>query len=729
MRRIKPQRYAQSGEAAAKPGAIHGQSSPLLPSLGAVAHLIAAPFLAERERWLLWLPVFFALGIGIYFALPIEPPIWLGMAGLGFLVLFAMAGRLAPPTLIPALIGLLLASGFTVAQVRTAMVAAPVLQTETGAVDVIGTVKAVEPRKRGVRLLMGRLDIEGLEPRETPDRIRITVANGAPGIEVGDRVTALAILRPPPAPVSPGAFDFGRYAFFRQIGAVGFVLGHVDLLPGPPQATGIQANAIVAGVRHSLAEEVRSALTGDKGAVAAALMTGERGAVSSSTMEALRHAGLAHLLAISGLHVGLVAGLVFAVARTLLASLAPIALRWPIKKWAALASALSAGAYLVLVGATVPTQRAFLMTLVVLLGVVLDRTAVSMRLVAWAAFIVLVARPETLLSVSFQMSFAATTALVAAYEALRESRLGQRMQGGTLRRVLVYVASVALTSVIAAMATAPFAAFHFNRVALYSLCANMVAVPIMAFWVMPWALASYVFACLGAINIGLDPMGRGVAAIIATARTVSAWPGASPLFPTPPMTALLLVVAGALWLCLWRRRWRLFGLAPIAFGLAIASFGPRPDVLVGREAGLIAVRGEAGDLWLSSKREATFSAEMWLRRAGQRTAKTFPQVGTTEGVDLSCDPLSCIYRRDKHTVALVRDARALAEDCAHATLLIATVPVNRSSCPAPLAVIDRFDIWRRGAHTLSISDTWWETRTVRRVRGARPWVRQPGAGQ
>jgi len=710
-------------------GAIPASDLERLADLGAVVWgALRARLAAERERWVLWVPVVFGTGIGVYFTLPVEPAVWLGPAGVGFAVLFAMAGRLAAWALVPALGLALVAGGFWAADLRTRAVAAPILPEETGSVAVIGNVRAVEPRDRGVRLRLGGLEIPKLAAADTPARVRVTVANGAPGVEAGDRVKAKAVLRPPPGPVAPGAFDFARYAFFRKIGAVGFVLGNVEQLPKPPEARPwLDVWPAIAEVRHDLGERVRAKLDGDTGAIAAALMTGERGAVSEETMAALRQSGLAHLLAISGLHVGLVAGLVFFAVRAGFALSPAVALRWPIKKWAALAAILAAGAYLLLVGATVPTQRAFLMTAVVLLGVALDRNAVTMRLVAWAALIVLLIRPESLLDVSFQMSFAAVTALVAVYETLRARGVMHAGERGFLARAGLYLGGVALTSVVAAAATGPFAVFHFNRLALYGVVANMLAVPTMAFWVMPWALVAYVLLPIGLGQLALTPMGWGIDSVLWVARTVAAWPGAAPLLPSPPMTGLLVLVAGALWLCLWRTRWRLIGLAPILAGIATLWLAPRPDVLVSREAELMAVRGDGGRLWLSSKDAASFSADIWLRRAGQRHAPTFPKAGQATDAGLRCDPLSCIYREGKHTVALVTDGRALATDCRRATLLVASVPVPRGDCASPLAVVDRFDVWRESGHALYIDGADWAVQTVRDVRGDRPWVRDPTA--
>lgn len=692
------------------------------PARRALVDRLAAELLAERERWPLWLPVAFAAGIGLYFALPAEPPPWLGPVGLGFAFALALLGRGRAGTLLPALAAGMVAGGFAAAQARTAMVAAPMLTDEHGPADVVGTVIETEPRGSGrSRLLLRHADVEGLAPAATPVRLRVTVAGGAPGIEPGDRVRLLAVLRPPPAPSAPGAFDFARRAYFERLGAVGYALGHVEEVAGAPGgASGW--SVWWSGLRHDISRRVMAAVPGEGGAVAAALMTGERGAIPERVLVAMRESGLAHLLAISGLHVGLVAGLVFFAVRAGLASVPAVALRYPIKKWAAAAAAVGAFAYLFLAGATIPTQRAFLMLGLVLLGVGLDRSAVSMRLVAWAAFAILLLHPESLLSASFQMSFAAVTALVAAYEALRAKGLTRPGEAGLPSRAGLYLAGVALSSVVAILATAPFAVHHFNRLALFGLAANLAAVPLTAFWIMPWALLAFLLMPLGWEVLALTPMGWGTQALIAVAETVAGWPGSATIVPVLPLWGLVLVALGGLWLCLWQRRWRLVGLAPVAAGLLTIALYRPPDVLVTGDGRLMAVRGPQGELSLSSDRVARFSAGIWLRRAGQAEARVWPATGAAAGGWLTCDPLGCIYRARGQVVALVRDGRALAEDCRVATIMVSLEPVPRRRCPGPEVLIDRFDLWRNGAHALRLGPGAVDVKSVRDHRGARPWV-------
>jgi len=312
-------------------------------------------------------------------------------------------------------------------------------------------------------------------------------------------------------------------------------------------------------------------------------MTGERSAIPVPVMQAIRDSGLAHLLAISGLHIGLVAGILFISVRALLALVGPWALRYPIKKWAAASAIAGALAYALIAGSTVPTQRAFLMVGLVLLAVMLDRRGLSIRLVAWAALAILILQPESLLGPSFQMSFAAVTALIASYEVISEHRryydYGASSVPPWLRKAGIYLAGVALTTLIAGLATAPFAVFHFNRFADYGLAANLLAVPVTAMWVMPWAVMTFLLMPFGMEGLGLTPMGWGVDVIIKVAETVAGWDGAVTLVPAMPVAALVAMVLGGLWLALWRRRWRALGLGGLYAGVWLAVMAVPPTAL------------------------------------------------------------------------------------------------------------------------------------------------------
>ena len=694
--------------------------------------------LAERDRWVLWLPVMFGSGIAIYFGLSFEPPLWLGPVGVAAVLLAAFVVRKTGGQGGGALLAVLVMAGMTVAgfaaaQWRTAAVAAPVLNERIGPTTVSGLVIDVETFPNGSRVTFEKPRIAGLRPDRGPQKARLKLRGKQPAVSPGQWLRVRAILTPPSPPAQPGGFDFQRHSYFRQLGAYGFSIGTAEIIGDGKQGMDFLTLGL-ARVRQAVTARVLAGLDGPAGAVAAALMTGERSSIPSALMDSMRDSGLAHLLAISGLHIGLMAAILFVGLRALMALSEPLALHFPIKKWAAAAAIAGAFAYALIAGATVPTQRAFLMVGLVLLAVLVDRKGLSVRLVAWAAMVILVLRPESLLGASFQMSFAAVIALIAAYEWIserRRARAGQaeRKPPSWTRKVGFYLAGVALTTVIAGAATTPFAVYHFNRFADYGLVANLMAVPVTALWVMPWAVAAFVLMPFGLETLALTPMGWGINVVIAVAETVSSWPGAVTLLPSMPTLALVAVALGGLWMCLWRRRWRLLGLAGIAAGLAAIAVTQPPDILVDGRGRLLAVRGADGSVAFSTFRRERFIRGIWLRRFGQDEARAiWPKNGTRPDQRLSCDLQGCLYRVGGRVAALAYGEGALAEDCWIADVVVSIVPVRRA-CPATVDVIDRFDLWRHGGHALWLDETGVRIETVNGSRGDRPWVIKPGRGQ
>ncbi|HLB06200.1 MAG TPA: ComEC/Rec2 family competence protein, partial [Alphaproteobacteria bacterium] len=677
---------------------------------------------AERERWFLWAPVAFGAGILVYFALPVEPPAWPAPLIAGAAALGARLWRRHTASMLALFALALAAAGFTLVERRSDALADPVLRDEVGPGAVIGRIVAVAPRESGaVRLLLDHVTIEDLATAQTPERVRVVVrAKERPHFVPGQWVDLFAVLAPPSGPATPGAFDFARDAYFQRIGGMGFALGPPRLVAPPPGADPDGFLLWLNGLRQALAERILAVGALPESSVSAALLVGERGAIPDEVNRAMQNSGLAHLLSISGLHIGLFAGLIFLAVRAALAAVEAVALRHPIKKWAAAVALAAAFGYVLISGMSVPTQRSFLMAGLVLLAVVLDRTSISMRLIAWAALAVVAASPESILGPSFQMSFAATMALIATYEVLRAPLARWQGQGRLGTRALAYLAGVVLTTVVAGAATAPFSVYHFNRLADYSVLANLVAVPLTAFWVMPWGIAVFLLLPFGAESLALVPMNWGVAAILWTAREVAALGGAVTLVPAMPATALLLMVGGGLWLCLWRRRWRLIGVAGIALGVALVPAGDRPDILVSGDAKLLGVATADGGFALSSTRRARFEAEIWLRRYGIREPAPWPDAGPSEDGRLSCDDLGCIYRAHGRTAALIAHEAALEEDCTLADVVVSLVPV-RGPCQAPV-VIDRFDLWRKGAHAVWLGDDGVRAQSSADAQGDRPWT-------
>ncbi len=702
-----------------EPPALSGRWRHLLARAGGRLAALAG---AEGERWVLWLPVAFGAGVSLYFGLRQEPVWWGGLAAVGGAAVLLLAVRRWFALAGVAMALLMAAAGFLVAQAHTVHMKAPVLTRSIAGATITGRVMAVERRPGAVRITLREATVSKLAPEQTPASLRIRLSDRNPAPAPGSVVRLRATLLPPQAPAEPGAFDFQRRAWFMGLGGTGFATGAVEQVEAPP-VTGWSTVAIAfERARGAIAERVAAAI-GDpvEASVTTALLNGEEFGIPEATLDDFRNSGLAHLLSISGLHVGIAAGILFYVVRAMLAAVPYIALRWPIKKIAALFGILSALAYTLLVGAPLPTVRSVLMTGMVMGAIMLDRHPLSMRLVAFAGLVTIAMDPEGMLGPSFQMSFAAVVALIAAFERGSVRLAEWRRDAGWLGRGLFYVGGILLTSVVATLATLPFSLFHFQQIAFYGVLSNLIAIPITSFWVMPWSLIAYALLPFGLEAPALIAMNWGDRAVIWTAELFGRLPWASLTVPAMPVEGFAALVAGGLWLCVWTRRWRWLGMLPILVGLASPMLVERPDVLVAGDGTVVAVRLPDGRLSASGKGGGRVT-ETWRERDGERTAADpWPVAGGwSEGErSLSCDALGCLYRVRGKTLALPRLPDALDEDCGAADAVV-TAAIARG-CRAGV-VVDRWALRHEGAHTLTVTDEGVRVETVRGIRGDRPWT-------
>ncbi|MCC1493305.1 ComEC/Rec2 family competence protein [Cognatishimia sp. F0-27] len=575
----------------------------MAPVLTRLEHML----LGQRGHLFPWAPVALACGIGFYFSLRFEPPLW-ALWGLVVLGLGGVTG----PRVAGAVWGVLIAGlalvllGIGLAGLRAHSVAGPVLDFRYyGSIEgrVVGVDRSASD---AVRVTLDRVVLERMDPRDTPQRVRISL-HGQQGFaepSPGAVILTTGHLSQPGGAVEPGGFDFRRHAWFLRLGAVGYTRNPVVLLE--PPGNGLS----VFKARMWLSARVQTALPGDSGAFAAAVMSGDRSGMGQDTLQALRDTNLAHLLAISGLHMGLLAGFVFAALRLALLIIPATRHRWPVKKIAAAGALLAAFGYLLLSGGNVATERAFIMAATALCALMLDRRAISLRAVAMAALIVLVWQPEALLGPGFQMSFAATTALVAVFEQLTHVQ-----REHPLPRWAIPVFSLFVSSAVAGFATAPVGMAHFNQIAHYGLIANLVSVPVMGILVVPMAVVAALAMPFGLDWIPLWVMGLGLDWILFVADQVAAWEGATRAIKAPQAGVLALLALGGLILCLWRGAGRLVGIGPLLLATLLWAQTQRPALLIANTGGLVGVLTEHGRA-LSKARGAGFVAEIWLENDG-----------------------------------------------------------------------------------------------------------------
>ena len=682
--------------------------------------------LAERERWALWIPVGFGAGVGIYFTLFLEPSIWfalaIGVAGITCATWSVRSTRAGLSAVLAAVTAISL--GFAYAKLRSEWVAAPVLSHKVGPAALSGRVESVQVHGKGVRVVLGGVESRRLRG-EAPVRVRVSIRAASDVLVPGNWVRLTAILMPPPGPAAPGGYDFGRAAFFDRIGGVGFAYGKAaPIAPLRAETLSERVSTSIALLRWRMTERIQAGLPGSRGGIASALITGDRGSISDEDEAALRDAGLAHVLAIAGLHMALVGLGLFWVVRAVLAAVPVVVLNHPIKKWAAIAALGGATFYLIISGAATPSTRAYIMLATMLTAILMDRPALSMRSVALAALIILLLRPESLIEPGFQMSFAAVVGLVAVaeWEAAHRSHegAGPRAFAGVRR----YMRGIAITSFVGSIATAPFAIFHFDRATHYAVLGNLLAMPVMGFVTMPAAAISVIAMPFHLEAWPLKVMGFGIGIMLSMGRFVSGLPGATSAVAAWPVSAIVLMSLGGLWIGLWRRNWRWFGAVPAIAGAVVAFLARGPDLLVARDAATVAVRGYDGVLRLVRAAKDDYSADEWLKRDGDGRDSDAAVATRKDGV--RCDGYGCIAKgSDGALIAVVSRIDALAEDCANVAIVISAVPAGRH-CAGPKLVIDKFNIARAGGYAVWFGADM-RVKTVEGERGQRPWSLKPRA--
>jgi competence protein ComEC len=678
--------------------------------------------LKNDGRLVLWLPVGLAIGIAGYFALPIEPSVF----GVGLLVLIAVAcgsilirGRSSPP----AKLVLLAIAGFLAAKLQTTIAPGPSVSASTPSVGITGFVEKISAaNNRSAKVLVRLESISGLGPSERPKKVQIT-APLQKELRVGHFVEGEARLFPLLTPIMPGGFDYARSQWLEGIGAIGHARSPFRIRPDIHPPLWVKMKGSVETLRFVISERVHRAMPDELGLLAVALITGERAGLPQTMKNSLQASGLAHIVSISGLHMSLVAGGFFWMLRAAFALFPGLALTRPIKEWSALAALIVGAVYLMLSGSEVPTQRSYIMVAIMFAAMIAGRPALNLRNVATAAILVLLLDPKAVLQPGLQMSFLAVTGLLSFFEMWRSrepgsTRFGRRTSWTmfALRRLGIAIFTLAATTLIAGICTGPPAAFHFNRLSPYSLIGNLLALPVVSAIVMPMALVGTLLMPLGMEQVAFAVMGLGLKTVMAISDWTAGLPGARFVIPGHGPHSSLMMSAGILWICLVLGYARWFGLGLFALGLAMALLRSEPDVIIERTAANIAIRNELGQLVLANSR-SRFAAERWLLADGD---------GAGSLVAAARPGFNCL----RHTcTAIIKNKRLAYMDkqaegkveCPDADILIAAFPL-RGACKKIALRIDRFDVWREGAHALFVVDDGIRIVTVRQMRGQRPWV-------
>ena len=669
---------------------------------------------AERAQLPPWFVVGFGSGIAAWFALG-EPQQWAAFLCIsaaltlgGFILGRGRAGRVLGWFALAATVGcaLVWARSHWVAQPRLDRPVVAEFDANVRAVDHLAA-------KETVRLLLKPAD------PKLPPLVRVSVDQdkAPPGIAPGAMIHLRARLAPPPPMALPGTYDFARDAWFKGIGAVGKTLGPVTVSQ-PAEPKGLDR------ARDGLRRHIASSLPRGSAGIAIALATGDQNAVDQDDAEAMRRSGLTHLLSVSGLHIAAVVAFTMFLTLKLLALSETLALRLNLVLVAAAAAAGAGIGYTMLTGAQVPTVRSCVAALLILGGIALGRDAISIRLIAVGALVVLLFRPEALAGASFQMSFAAVTAIVALHSTAWSRRLFQRREEGIFARIGRAGLAMVMTGLAVEFALIPLALYHFHRSGLYGVAANIVAIPLTTFVIMPLEATALLFDAVGWGRPLWFLCGAAIDGLLRMAHAVASASGAVALLPSMPGWPFGLMIAGGIWLCLWTTRVRLLGLVPALIGAAGAALAPAPDLLITGDGKHLAVVDQGTPLTLRD-RAGDYVRSLLAEASGFDGDP--PGLGSRPFSACSRDSCVAVMRKPPGGWRLLAtrsstriDWTEFTQACAEADIVVSDRLLPRGCTPRWLK-LDRPQLERTGGLAIYLGKHPWIDTVADRV-GSHPWA-------
>jgi len=723
----------------------------------------------ERERLILWIPVLFACGIFTYFSIKFEPDLEKATYILTPLTLLFLYFHLTKRTSINIFIIFLIAfiGGFYYSSFTAHSKDSAIIEPNLGIIWIRATIEKIEQRQHGKRIYLTDNDLWQRPPKgkfsanETPKRMRLNVRTDIDeGIKPGSRVHFKASLSPPPKlPVYPNGYDFARFAYFEEIGAVGYSISDIKkYTPKGQQDSPSETNTI-----RNILENIRFKITqniinnfDDKNAgnIATALITAEKGGISKSAIESMRASGLGHLLAISGLHMALVMTGFFFITRSILALIPYISLRYETKKIAAISALAVGGFYLCITGFPISAQRSYIMFSIFFLAITIDRTGTPLRSVAFAALFIMLLSPETVISASFQMSFAAVIALIGMYEMIYLNRKSEFIKFTPSQKIKTYIYGTLLSTLIAGMATAPYSIYNFGTYSNYSLMANIVAIPVTTFWIMPFGILSLIAMPFSLENFPLYMMEKGVELLIDYSTYITSFEGSVTLFPEINSYIIAAITFSLLWFFIWQTKLRYFSLPILtiaAIGILLSSNDA--DIIIDEKGSLFAVKNSQNQLVFSSFTKARYARNQWTKKNGQEKPIHMRDYEPSKTIKFECSESICEYGKDFHNVAIIRastpplhsmNAESSASQLCMNFDLIINLSESELSCPTRhpvgsiatsgvataqdlaqrenIIIITKSDLKNKGTHVINLTNKI-EIKSAFSERGNRIWGR------
>ncbi len=687
---------------------------------GRVFSYFRVAYALQAGRLVVWAPVFLATGIWTYFNLPNEPNA-IAIAGLAIPIaaLFWIGRHYS----IVLLLGLVLL-GFVLSKARQEIVMTPLLRATVSSSEISGFIADADNRGGKKRILVIELDGATNVPlEEMPRRVRISTFD-APTALIGDYVRFTARLSPLPTPVMPGGFDYGRDLYFQSIGAMGSNVSP-PVFEDRPVPWKFVERRFFHKLRSVMGARITAAIPGPIGAFANSIVTGERAAIPAEMNNSLQISGLAHIISISGLHMSLVAGGVFWVMRAFLALFPNLVLHYPIKKWSAVAALIVGFIYMLLADSGSATERSYIMIAVMFFAILVDRPAVSMRNIALAALIILIFNPEEAVRASFQMSFLAVIGIVAFFEYWNNRPVDMHAhQNSRATRFFRYsfklFAGSVLTTIVAGGLSSIAAVYHFGRLSPYGTLANALALPIADLMVMPAAMLGVLLMPFGLEYWPFKLVEIGLWATMWISDNVAALPYANGMMPQPSLIGVSLMVAGALNICLVLGTFRWLGAGLVSWGIYLGTTTHLPNILIEDRASNVAIHDDAGNYVLADANKGKFGAEKWLQSNGQ--IETMEASAARAG--WTCAETMCFSDLASMSVSYIHEPTDAEWECPPTAIIITDFPL-REKCAEAKLKIDRFDVWKFGAHAIFIDGNEARIETAKGEQGDRPWVFAP----
>ncbi|AIF81910.1 ComEC/Rec2 family protein [endosymbiont of Acanthamoeba sp. UWC8] len=661
----------------------------------------------EFENYFAWIPVFLSFGILIYFILPIEPSLYFSFVLSGILFIILVISFFKKFNLFKvSLLMFCIALGFSSALLRTYSADTKTLEKETGKVWVKGKVAQIQHMQVGKRILLRDVKIYDKNVNRL-NNVRLSIRTKSEGLSIGDTVKLAAVLLPPPKPITPHGYDFSRYAYFKNLSAIGYAVNKIRVVEKSESSLG---NFFV-NLRNKVIERVKANLSEPMAGIANGILVGDSSSISKADYDIVRISGIAHLLAISGMHMVVVVAILFISIRFLIIRSEYLALRIDAKKAAAGVALIGSTLYLLLTLAPVSAQRAYIMSSIILLAIILDHNSSALRAVAIAAIIILVITPEEVLSPSLQMSFVASLALISSFGFFNKFLI--KNSDKRYIKLFNYFISIIFSTLIAGLATAPFIVYHFNQFSPYSVLTNLIAIPINDFWVMPFGLLSLILMPLGAEQIPIAVMGYGISLIFKVASIISALPYSSFSIPSFSNIGIFLIYLGSIGLFVSVTHLRFIFVIPLLIGLFTKNPYLDPDILIENNGKIFAIR-VGGELIFSSKQGAKFTREAWKQAYMQKEVKTLKQLQIP-----TCTLASCLYNKHGKNI-LIYSKGEINCDAIKPDLAV-NLGKDYIKCPAQTKIIGLPELKRGGNLAIWLAENNIKITYSGSVHKLRPW--------